>query len=360
MSRIDRCFISKDWVDDPELIPHLEVLPRSISDHNPILLHLSKRRYSTWGRTPFRHFQYWQDMAGYRDLILSAWAMDTRGCPMIKLIHKLEAARDKLKVWCKSGVNDLPNKIMGLKNSIKRLQTQSEDDIIFFIQGRLKNFRNLKACIDDFSSCSGMLMNNVKSSVLPFNLDSHVLTQWKGGAHLEKIRNWLRSGVPWSVGVSHDDRWVEISVASWFKDGRKWVAGLIRDASGGLHFGLACWFENNTGWRETEVLMECLHHLTNIDDNLGRIYVSANDGEWKRHLLNCIECCTDPFYNFLMINNYIHRGFLLPTFVFPAFVSSTCFFRSPEMIDFSRSFPSSAAAAGGGDSSWSSSSWQTA
>ncbi|KAF3791714.1 hypothetical protein EJ110_NYTH13731 [Nymphaea thermarum] len=67
---------------------------------------------------------------------------------------------------------------------------------------------------------------------------------WKG-AHLNKLRNWLRSGVLWSDGVRYDDRWVEISVASWLKDGRKGVAGLIRDADGGFRFGLACWFNNN-------------------------------------------------------------------------------------------------------------------
>ncbi|KAF3785942.1 putative ribonuclease H protein [Nymphaea thermarum] len=129
MSKIDRCYVSQEWLDDPELTLHLEVQPRTISDHNAILLYISKRRYNTWGRSPSRHFQYWQDMVGYSDLVYSAWAVDTRGCAMIKLIHKLEATRDKLKIWCKGEANNLSNQIMAMKTSIKFIQTQSERDM---------------------------------------------------------------------------------------------------------------------------------------------------------------------------------------------------------------------------------------
>ncbi|KAF3784885.1 hypothetical protein EJ110_NYTH27546 [Nymphaea thermarum] len=121
----------------------------------------------------------------------------------------------------------------------------------------------------------------------------------------ERAKPWRR--LPWSNGVRHVDRWVEISIASWFKDGRREVVGLIRDASGGFRFGLACWFENNTGWQETKVLMKCIEHLTNIDENLGRIYILANDGDWKRHLHNCIDRRTYLSYNFFISNSYLHR-----------------------------------------------------
>ncbi|KAF3775227.1 retrotransposable element ORF2 protein [Nymphaea thermarum] len=129
MSKIDRCYVSQEWLDDPELTLHLEVQPRTISDHNAILLYISKRRYNSWGRSPFRHFQYWQDMAGYSDLVCSAWTVDTRGCAMIKLIHKMEATRDKLKIWCNDEANNLPNQIMAMKTSIKFIQTQSKCDM---------------------------------------------------------------------------------------------------------------------------------------------------------------------------------------------------------------------------------------
>ncbi|KAF3792470.1 disulfide-isomerase protein [Nymphaea thermarum] len=68
-------------------------------------------------------------MEGYSDQILSAWAEDTRGCAMVKLIHKLEAIRDKLNIWCKGGANDLPRQIMEAKNKIKHLQAQSKSGV---------------------------------------------------------------------------------------------------------------------------------------------------------------------------------------------------------------------------------------
>ncbi|KAF3794446.1 retrotransposable element ORF2 protein [Nymphaea thermarum] len=126
MSKIDRCYVFKEWVDDPDNLVHLEVLPRTTSDHNPILLRISKCRFRTWGRSPFRHFQYWQDMVGYVDQVRSAWTVDVGGCTMIKLIHKLEATRDKLKAWCKGGANDLPYQIRVIERKIKHLQVISE------------------------------------------------------------------------------------------------------------------------------------------------------------------------------------------------------------------------------------------
>ncbi|KAF3776667.1 hypothetical protein EJ110_NYTH47639 [Nymphaea thermarum] len=90
------------------------------------LVDVEERRLTTWGRTPFRHFQYWQELAGYRDQVDSAWAVDLRGCAMIKLIHKLEAIRDQLKSWCKGGANNLPHLIGEIKSKIRLRQTLSE------------------------------------------------------------------------------------------------------------------------------------------------------------------------------------------------------------------------------------------
>ncbi|KAF3787419.1 hypothetical protein EJ110_NYTH14922 [Nymphaea thermarum] len=68
-------------------------------------------------------------LAGYSDLVRSAWVVDTRGCAMIKLIHKLKATRDKLKIWYKGEANNLTNQIMAMKTSIKFIQTQCECDM---------------------------------------------------------------------------------------------------------------------------------------------------------------------------------------------------------------------------------------
>ncbi|KAF3784052.1 retrotransposable element ORF2 protein [Nymphaea thermarum] len=78
---------------------------------------------------------------------------------------------------------------MGADNS-PPFSTFYADDIILFIQGRLKNFRNLKACLDDFSSRSGLVINNDNSFVLYFNLDSGVQTQ------IEQELGWRKGSIP--------------------------------------------------------------------------------------------------------------------------------------------------------------------
>ncbi|XP_031503898.1 uncharacterized protein LOC116266729 [Nymphaea colorata] len=45
---------------------------------------------------------------------------------MIKLIYKLEATKDKLKMWCKGGANDLSPHIVDIKSKLKYLQSQIE------------------------------------------------------------------------------------------------------------------------------------------------------------------------------------------------------------------------------------------
>ncbi|KAF3784053.1 hypothetical protein EJ110_NYTH28933 [Nymphaea thermarum] len=131
-------------------------------------------------------------------------------------------------------------------------------------------------------------------------------SHWKGIEH-NKVCNWLCSGIPWSNDIMYEDRWVDISISSSCKDNKRGVAGLLRDVSGGSRFGFACWFGNNTGWRETEVLLECIGHLANIEDNFGRIYLRANDGDWKQHLRNTIEQHTDTTGHFMRSNNYLYR-----------------------------------------------------
>ncbi|KAF3787334.1 putative ribonuclease H protein [Nymphaea thermarum] len=126
-------------------------------------------------------------------------------------------------------------------------------------------------------------------------------TNWNDQQSMN-IRSWIRSGILWSNGVRFEDKWVEISITSWYKQGRKGVAGFICDGSGQVRFGVACWFEPSTGWPETQILNECLSQLANVADNMGRICLLANDGDWKNHILSYRGCRSDLFGN-----SYIDR-----------------------------------------------------
>ncbi|KAF3795366.1 putative ribonuclease H protein [Nymphaea thermarum] len=60
-------------------------------------------------------------------------------------------------------------------------------------------------------------------------------------------------------------------------------------------------------WPETEILSECLGHLANIADNMGHIYLLANDGEWKHHFLSHLGCRSDLGGNQALSNSFIDR-----------------------------------------------------
>ncbi|KAF3792489.1 retrotransposable element ORF2 protein [Nymphaea thermarum] len=70
------------------------------------------------------------------------------------------------------------------------LLPKEQDDIIFFIDGKLQNLHHLKGCLDEFSTCSGLVMNIDKSSVHSFNMNSQVLSQ------VERAMGWRQGQLP--------------------------------------------------------------------------------------------------------------------------------------------------------------------
>ncbi|KAF3776745.1 putative ribonuclease H protein [Nymphaea thermarum] len=119
-----------------------------------------------------------------------------------------------------------------------------------------------------------------------------------------KTQNWLCTGILWNNGVNRADTWVEISITSLFMAAKKGVAGLVRDTAGRFRHGLACWFGNISEWWETEILMECIGYLVNLEDNQGHIYILANSGDWKQHYHSALTgrrtTDTNPMFSSLL------------------------------------------------------------
>nr|GEY16528.1 RNA-directed DNA polymerase, eukaryota, reverse transcriptase zinc-binding domain protein [Tanacetum cinerariifolium] len=72
MSKLDRFLTSKSFHED---FPHVIgiVLEKGDPDHRPILLKEFKVDY---GPTPFRFYHSWQEMKGFRDMVVDAWNHD--------------------------------------------------------------------------------------------------------------------------------------------------------------------------------------------------------------------------------------------------------------------------------------------
>ncbi|MCH80359.1 endonuclease/exonuclease/phosphatase family protein, partial [Trifolium medium] len=69
MSRIDRALVSEDWLSLWGQ-PSLWVLPRSVSDHCPLILRCGN---VDWGPRPFRFNNHWLQHGDFKRLVEDAW-----------------------------------------------------------------------------------------------------------------------------------------------------------------------------------------------------------------------------------------------------------------------------------------------
>ncbi|KAF3792458.1 LINE-1 retrotransposable element ORF2 protein [Nymphaea thermarum] len=126
-SLIDHCFVSHDWWDCRDWLFSLCILPRTSSDHSPILMEAVRNHTFTSGISVFRYFNYWEHFPKCRSLVADSWAQQVGGCPMVRLVSKLQLVRNKLRVWAKQGPNDLDKIIGRLRLQVGEAQKQMEE-----------------------------------------------------------------------------------------------------------------------------------------------------------------------------------------------------------------------------------------
>ena len=98
MAKLDRFLITKEWDCQFGKVTQ-RILPRSISDHSPILL-----EGGTWlnGPSPFRFENMWLKVEGFKELIRDWWqSFEFRGTHSYVLMEKNKALKVKLKEWNK-------------------------------------------------------------------------------------------------------------------------------------------------------------------------------------------------------------------------------------------------------------------
>ena len=124
--RLDRFLISPGFLCEFPKVTQ-KVLPRSLSDHNAILL---ADEGVNWGPKPFKFFNYWMEVKGFKEMLQTTWAniqenrTDANNIwdkfkkmkAIIKEWHQMIGARDSLKI------NQLEEEIEGLE---KRLQVNT-------------------------------------------------------------------------------------------------------------------------------------------------------------------------------------------------------------------------------------------
>jgi len=133
-SRLDRVLVSETWMQKWPGTTQF-VHSKQVSDHCALVV---KNKLVDWGPKPFRYFDVWQNEAGFKQVVKSAWDLDI-GCgnPLEKVKLKLKEVKKEVKSWVVEAFNSDKLKEQQLLHEIDALD-QYDDE------GNLQEFMRIK------------------------------------------------------------------------------------------------------------------------------------------------------------------------------------------------------------------------
>lgn len=121
-SRIDRFLVHPEWSDKFKF--KLWGLPRTISDHCPILLMEDER---DWGAKPFRFNNFWFSHSNCIKVMEHAWMGNQEGdWAAFRITKKLQAMKEALKMWSKEEFGSLQTKLDQTEEQMHALDLKAE------------------------------------------------------------------------------------------------------------------------------------------------------------------------------------------------------------------------------------------
>jgi len=123
MSRLDRFLLSEAWVT---LFPNCiqAALPRSLSDHCPILLTIDE---DNWGPRPLRMLKCWADIPGYVDFVKEEWqSIQVQGWSGFVLKEKFKRIKGSLRQWHLNHTLNINSKIQDVRDRLAVLDEMGE------------------------------------------------------------------------------------------------------------------------------------------------------------------------------------------------------------------------------------------
>lgn len=144
LSKIDRVFynqillnrLDNAWVD---------FIASSVSDHRLLCLHIDLA--IPIKKIPFRHFNAWSSLAGYDDVVKSAWDIEVGGCLMFQVTSKLKNVKDALVKWNKEANGDMYIKARDLRSLADSVQ--ADFDINHDNESIQRHLKELKAAANE-------------------------------------------------------------------------------------------------------------------------------------------------------------------------------------------------------------------
>jgi hypothetical protein len=100
MAKLDRLLASVEWgLKYP--LSKLDVLPRSVSDHNPV--HITFGTKSCTKEPLFRFEKWWLDMGEFPEVVQKAWDIECPVSDPVSILQfKIRNLRRKVKGWSKN------------------------------------------------------------------------------------------------------------------------------------------------------------------------------------------------------------------------------------------------------------------
>ncbi|KAL8498535.1 hypothetical protein ACS0TY_021749 [Phlomoides rotata] len=146
-SRLDHFFLNKEWIACYPTA-RLKGLPRSISDHCPLIL---EDGLIDWGPKPFRFSNAWLLHPSFKDSLISMWQnlnIGGRGSFIVK--EKFKSLKIGLREWSKNTFGNLDQRIESNKQELLNLDLL--DDTFGLEMDEIDRRRNLMR--DIFWDCS--------------------------------------------------------------------------------------------------------------------------------------------------------------------------------------------------------------
>lgn len=127
LSKLDRVLVNSLVKD---LWPHATVsaLPRKYSDHCPVLF---KPFAKDFGPIPFKCFNSWIDLPGFKDVVIKAYGEAvTSGPPDKRFMYKLKAVKGAIKSWIAVKREKQTCKYIELTDKIEALEITAESRLL--------------------------------------------------------------------------------------------------------------------------------------------------------------------------------------------------------------------------------------
>ncbi|KAG9448166.1 hypothetical protein H6P81_014294 [Aristolochia fimbriata] len=123
MAKLDRFLVNQEWIDIYGNTSG-RILPRTTSDHSPILLETDPEN---WGPKPFRFEEEWLLEKGFKDKLNTWWQEGpASGTACFIFSKKLKYVKNKIKAWAADNRTSREEEKNSLLEEIKKLDIEEE------------------------------------------------------------------------------------------------------------------------------------------------------------------------------------------------------------------------------------------